>query len=192
MVAYPGVASDITSVKRQPVENERFILAVGTVERRKNLATVIRALAELPKDVHLVSVGPVTPYLDECQTLAHELGVDERVEFRGYVEREELLELYERATAAVAPSTYEGFGYAAAQALCAGVPLVASNAASLPEVVGDAAPLVPPEDVAAWRDALNAVLDGRATAAPRDVAIKRFSWDATVGVVVAAYHAALA
>ena len=130
VVVYPGVARDVMDVARRRDEARPFVLAVGTVEARKNLEVAVRAIARVP-GVRLVSVGPPTPYRERCAALARELGLGERVEFRGYVPRAEVLDLYARATAAVVPSTYEGFGYGAAQALCAGVPLVAANASSL-------------------------------------------------------------
>ncbi len=195
-VVYPGVAADVAAVVRVPDRERPFALAVGTVERRKNLEVAIRALAGLP-GLRLVSVGPPTPYLRRCSALAQELGVAPRVEFRGYVARGELLALYARASVAVVPSRYEGFGYGAAQALCAGVPLVAARSSSLPEVVGDAAPLVEPEDAPAWGAALAAVLaapeaaDARA-AAGRPAAVARFGWPQGARAAAAAYAAACA
>ena len=178
-VVYPGVAADVATVVRRP-DAQPFVLVTGTVERRKNLAVVIRAVAELPS-VRVVSVGPHTPYKEACERIARECGVADRVDFRGYVSRSELLELYARAAVAAVPSTYEGFGYAAAWALCAGVPLVASNSSSLPEVVGDAGALVAPADAGGWRDAIAAILDDRPKAerladARRGAAADRYSW----------------
>ena len=130
---YPGVAADFCAVRRGG--DGRSILAVGTVELRKNLELLIRALPDLP-GARLVSIGPPTPYQEYCARLAEAQGVADRVEFRGYVERGELLELYATAAVVAVPSTYEGFGYAAAQALCAGMPLVAADRSALPEVAG--------------------------------------------------------
>jgi glycosyltransferase involved in cell wall biosynthesis len=194
-VAYPGVATDIAAVVRRPRNDARFILAVGTVERRKNLETVIRALPALPGDVRLISVGPPTAYLDDCRTLAATLDVLGRVEFRGYVPRDELLELYASANVAAVSSLYEGFGYGAAQALCAGLPLVAAHTSSLPEVIGGAAPLVPPQDAAAWSSALaGALADERAearSAAARAQSTARFAWPAVARSITEVYRAAL-
>jgi glycosyltransferase involved in cell wall biosynthesis len=191
---YPGVADDVAALIRAP-DAAPFVLVAGTVEQRKNLAVVIRAVAGLP-GVRVVSVGPSTGYRALCEAVAAECGVADRVEFRGYVPRSELLGLYARAAVAAAPSTYEGFGYGAAWALCAGVPLVASDSSSFPEVVGDAAPLVAPNDVGAWHDALDAVLrdrdaaQSRATAA-RGAAIERFSWASSAASALRSYTAAL-
>lgn len=193
-VAYLGVDPAFAALARRPERSRATILAVGTVERRKSLATAIEALAAVP-GAHLVSVGPTTPYERECRERADDLGVADRVHFRGYVSREELLSLYATATLALAPSLYEGFGYAAAQALCAGIPLIASDAASHPEIVAGGAPLVPGGDVPAWREALGATLDGIDAAEARAASVRasaaaRFAWAACARATVAAYERA--
>ena len=113
----------------------RTILAVGTVERRKNLELLIRLLPRLQR-ARIVSVGPQTPYARECAELARPVerfGARRTARLR---DRQELLALYRDAAVVAVPSRYEGFGYAAAQALCAGVPCVVSDRTSLPEIVG--------------------------------------------------------
>ncbi|MGC1381828.1 MAG: glycosyltransferase, partial [Candidatus Baltobacteraceae bacterium] len=124
-VVYPGVGADFCGLARGAGDG-RTILSVGTVEPRKNLEVLIRALAALA-GARLVAIGPPTPYAQRCAALAGELGVADRVELRGYVARDELLALYRACAVAAVPSRYEGFGYAAAQALCAGVPCVVSD-----------------------------------------------------------------
>jgi glycosyltransferase involved in cell wall biosynthesis len=193
-VVYPGVAEDMMRIERKPDPNP-FILAVGTVERRKNLEVVIRALRGLP-GASLTSVGPFTPYREECERIARECGVSDRVAFRGYIPRPELLDLYARASAAVVPSVYEGFGYGVAQAMCAGVPFIAANASSLPEAAAGNGVLLGPYDVDAWEKALAACLsdttaaDAQACAA-RMLAVKRFSWGAAACATIEAYRKAL-
>lgn len=194
-VVYPGVAADFGRVVRRP-DPAAFALAVGTIERRKNLEAVIRALPAVP-ELRLVAVGPATPYRETCEAVARECGVAERVTFAGYVARDALLDLYARAAVAVVPSRYEGFGYGAAQALCAGVPLVASSASSLPEVVAGAAPLCAPDDVALWSATLRALLQDRESAearaaATRDGARIRFGWDRAAAAMCAIYQDAFA
>jgi glycosyltransferase involved in cell wall biosynthesis len=194
-VVYPGVAAAFGEIVRRPAPPPT-ILAVGTVERRKNLAVVIRALAQLP-DVRLISFGPPTPYQGECETLARDLGVAGRVTFAGYRPREELLAQYASATLAVVPSRYEGFGYGVAQALCAGIPVVAADASSLPEVAGPGVPLAAPDDVAGWTRALGAELADPAAsearaAARRPAALARFSWANAARETLAVYARALA
>ncbi len=178
-VVYPGVAPAFAAVARRPGEAPA-ILAVGTVERRKNLAVAIEALASLP-GVRLISVGPSTPYRDACAELARRLGVSGRVEFRGYVSREALLDLYATCTVAVVPSIYEGFGYAVAQALCAGLPVVAAATSSLPEIAAGDAMLVDAYDSGAWAAALASIVADPGAAqsranAVRERSVARFSW----------------
>jgi glycosyltransferase involved in cell wall biosynthesis len=194
-VAHLGVGADFARIVRRPQTARPTILAVGTVERRKALRVVIEALADVA-DVQLISVGPPTTYEAECRATARALGIPDRVTFMGYVAREQLLELYATATLAVAPSLYEGFGYAAAQALCAGIPLLASDAASHPEIVAGATELVPAGDVDAWAQAIRGALGRFAehesqAGAARPAAIARFTWDACARETVTAYERAL-
>jgi glycosyltransferase involved in cell wall biosynthesis len=193
-VVYPGVAPDFCKLHCTPSE-DAFLLVPGTVEPRKNLETLVRALALAPR-ARLVVAGPPTPYAQECAHLAFRLGVADRLDLRGYVTRAELLRLYATCTAVLVPSLYEGFGYAAAQALCAGVPLLSSDRASLPEVVGGQAPLVDACDHAAWGAQITALLEDplqaqRRAAQARDRAIARFGWRASAEAMLDAYAFAL-
>lgn len=188
-VVYPGVAPEFCDIERSGGDG-RTILTVGTVERRKNLALLIAALPHL-KDARLTSVGPHTPYAAECAALAARLGVADRLELRGYVARRELVACYRQAAVVAVPSRYEGFGYPAAQALCAGVPAVVSDRASLPEIAGDEADIAGVDDVPAWvaflQSALRGERDERAARA-RTNAIARFSWDASAREMQAIYE----
>jgi glycosyltransferase involved in cell wall biosynthesis len=194
-VVYPGVADDVMHVRRARDDDAPFILCVGTVEARKNLEILVRALPALPR-LRLISVGPPTPYRDVCLRIAHDLGVANRFDLRGYVARAALLDLYARALVAAVPSRYEGFGYAAAQALCAGTPLVTSNAASLPEVAPPGSVLLPPDDAGAWAAAIGAVASARDQADARAAALRasaceRFAWSSAAKRAHEAYAAAL-
>lgn len=187
-VVYPGVAADFCGLMRGRGDG-RTILAVGTVERRKNLEILVRALERLP-DARLVALGPPTPYARECIELAQRLHVADRVEIRGYVSRVELLDAYARCAVAAVPSRYEGFGYAAAQALCAGVPCVVSDCSSLPEVVNGSARVATADDPQLWADALASALGGvddGPAARVRPDAIARFSWETSAAQIERVY-----
>jgi glycosyltransferase involved in cell wall biosynthesis len=176
-VVYPGVAEDFMTLERKGSDGHT-ILVVGTVERRKNLMAIIEALPQLP-NARIVSVGPPTPYQEDCIVRAHALGVYDRVEFRGYVDRAEVLDLYATCAVVAMPSRYEGFGYAAAQGLCVGAPVVVSDQASLPEVVNGDGVVVPVDDTGGWVDALRAALGGdrnTSAMASRESARERFAW----------------
>lgn len=190
-VVYPGVSSDFCDLVRGDGDG-RTILAVGTVERRKNLDAMIRLLPRLDK-ARIVSVGPATEYQDECVALAKRLGVADRVEFRGYVSRAGLLEMYATCAVVAVPSRYEGFGYPAAQALCSGTPCVVSDQSALPEIVAGDAPVIPVDDSTAWCQALERALRGDDNARAREVrdrAIERFAWSASARAMQRVYEAA--
>lgn len=194
-VVYPGVSTDYCGLRRAP-NGERTILVPGTVERRKNLEVLIRALPSLPSGSRIISVGPSTPYRAECERLAQQLGVAQRLEFRGYVAREQLLGLYASCALVAVPSRYEGFGYPAAQALCAGTPVVVSDAAALAEVAAGASPVAATDDEAAWSREIGAILDDPAQAhtraqAQREHAIVRFSWATSARAMRGVYETAL-
>lgn len=194
-VVYPGVAADFCALQRGPVQ-PHTILVPGTVERRKNLEVLIRALPLLPGDTRMICVGPFTPYREECERLAQELGVATCIEFLGYVSRERLLDLYATCSLVAVPSRYEGFGYAAAQALCAGTPAVVSDAASLPEVAAGGAPIASADDEEEWRREIAAIFgdqpgaDARAQMR-RERARARFAWPASARSMRGVYETAL-
>jgi glycosyltransferase involved in cell wall biosynthesis len=191
-VVYPGVGADFCELARREGDG-RTILAVGTVERRKNLEVLVRALAHLP-GARLVAIGPLTPYAHECEAIAREAGVADRFEMAGYVDRAKVLALYEECAVAAVPSRYEGFGYAAAQALCAGVPVVVSDRASLPEIASGNASVVAAEDAEAWAEALDGSMNGGANERARRVrpgAIERFAWERAASEMERIYAASI-
>jgi glycosyltransferase involved in cell wall biosynthesis len=193
-VVYPGVATRYAALVRQP-DDEPLGLIVGTLEKRKNLLAVVAAAAAIP-ELRLVAVGPPTPYADEVRRRIAELGLGDRVELRGYVDRATLDDLYARATLALVPSRYEGFGYAVAEARCAGLPFVAARGSSLTEVAEDAGPLVDPDDITGWVDAIREILANRATAERRaalgrPAATVRFRWSTAAAALGDLYRAVL-
>ncbi len=164
---------------------------MGTVEERKNLLVLVEALPALP-DLRIVSVGPHTPYADTVRARAAELGVADRLDVRGYVTRDGLDDLYARAACALIPSRYEGFGYALAEALCAGLPAIAARSSSLVEVAAGAVPLVDPDNVDAWADAVRALLGDRDraesdAASRRGTNVARFAWPAAARSMLGVY-----
>lgn len=190
-VVYPGVDARYAQLIRQPAAAP-FALVVGTVEARKNLLAVLGAAAALP-ELSVVAVGPPTPYADLVRARIAELGLDGRVTLRGYVDRATLDDLYARATLALVPSRYEGFGYAVAEARCAGLPFVAARGSALTEVAQSAGSLVDPDDAAGWTEAIRAILADRHAAqaradAQRAAAVERFAWSAAADALGAVYR----
>jgi glycosyltransferase involved in cell wall biosynthesis len=122
-------------------------------------------------------------------------GLEGRVVFPGYVDDADLPALYSAAAVFVYPSLYEGFGLPPLEAMACGTPVISSNAASLPEVVGDAALLVDPTDTTALAQALHAVLSQpslHADLRKRGLSqAARFSWQRCAAETLGAYQAAL-
>jgi glycosyltransferase involved in cell wall biosynthesis len=190
-VVYPGVDERFAALARRP-RARPFALVVGTIERRKNLLRAVETLAAVP-ELDLVAVGPPTPYLDEVRARIAALGLGERVSLRGYVERAQLDALYAEATLALVPSRYEGFGYAVAEALCAGLPVIAARSSSLVEVAASEAALIDPDDAAGWVEAVRALIADRdaaerGAAASRPAAIERFAWSRAAAQCTAIYR----
>lgn len=141
-----------------------YVACVGTLEPRKNVAAAVRAFAALGDDsLALVVIGGRGWDGGELETAAR--AAPGRVVLTGYVSDEELVGLLGGAACFVYPSLYEGFGFPVLEAMACGTPVVASERASLPEVAGDAALLVDPEDVDALAGALRRVLGDPALAA---------------------------
>ena len=192
-VVYPGVDPRFAAIVRR-LDDAPFALVVGTVEARKNLLVLVDVLAAVP-ELRIVSVGPPTPYADAVRSRAAELHVADRLELRGYVTGDELDDLYARATCALVPSRYEGFGYALAEALCAGLPAIAARSSSLVEVAAGAVPLVAPDDVAGWVGAIRVLLADRnaaerAASARRVAMVERFGWAAAAASMLDVYRGA--
>ncbi len=178
---------------------ERMVLYVGTVEPRKGLDTLLDAwallAAELP-ETQLVIAGKLGWYTDRLHDQLRRLGLTERVHWTGYVADEDLPALYGAADVFVFPSRYEGFGLPPLEAMACGTPVVASNAAALPEVVGTAGLLHAPDDAVALARLLWLVLSQPALHTElRARGLRQahgFSWQRTARQTLAVYHAALA
>jgi glycosyltransferase involved in cell wall biosynthesis len=166
---------------------ERFVLFLGTVEPRKNVVALIEAFAALvaaepheTADLHLILAGGQGWLAEPIYARVEELGLQERAHFTGYVPEDEKALWYNAATCFCYPSLYEGFGLPPLEAMACGVPVVTSDASSLPEVVGEAGLTVDPLDRAALCDALHRVLDDRGLraelAARGQSQARRFSW----------------
>lgn len=126
---------------------ERYILFVGSIEERKNLALAVSALAALPdKDICLVAVGRRTPYCDVVQSEARRLGLERRVRLFHNIPTEHLPGFYLGASVFVYPSRFEGFGIPLIEALNAGVPVIGARGSCLEEAGGPHSMYTSPDD----------------------------------------------
>ncbi len=175
---------------------ERFILAVGNVQPRKNLARLLEAFAQArAAGLHaykLALVGQPQWQADAVHQAARALG--DAAVMTGYVPDADLPLLYNAADVFCYPSLYEGFGLPVLEAMACGAPVITSNVTALPEVAGDAAYLVDPRDVRALAEALvkvatdeNLRREYRARGLAR---AKQFAWARLADQTIAAYERA--
>jgi len=127
-------------------EGNQLILSVGVIQTRKNTLNALRALEILPEHYRLILAGGDGHGSEIVHDYIRRQGLGSRVQVRGYVSTEELRVFYQAASAMLFPSLEEGFGLPVLEAMANGLPVVASQTASLPEVGGDAALYVDPHD----------------------------------------------
>ena len=195
-VAYLG-APRVDSLDRSDAPSSfqnlpaRYFLFVGTLQPRKNLTRLLEAFAAVRKTwrrpVMLVIAGADGTQAAALRLRSERLGIADAVRWLGYVPDAERQALYSGAVAFVFPSLYEGFGLPVLEAMAWGTAVIASNAASLPEVVGSAGLLVDPYDVGGLAAAMLRVLDDNVL---RSTLIElgrqrvtEFSWDRCAAVV---------
>ncbi len=162
----PLAASETAPVAARYRLDFPFILHVGTLAARKNIPTLLKAVSRLKRSGfwhgrRLVLAGGVSPGLAghvEVKATVKRLRLEQDVVFLGHVPDEDVPALYSLADLLVMPSLYEGFGLPPLEAMACGTPVVASDATSLPEVVGDAGLLVPPREARALAEAIETVL----------------------------------
>ncbi len=174
-----------------------FILAVSTLQPRKNYVRLIQAFASLPtQETNLVIAGGKGWLFETIFSEVERLRLRQRVIFPGFVADGDLPALYSAARLLAYPSLYEGFGLPMLEAMACGTPVVASTASCLPEVAGDAALLVSPTDVEALAAALDRVLSDEALRA--DLIAKgytrvgQFSWDQSAKQLLGVYYKVVA
>jgi glycosyltransferase involved in cell wall biosynthesis len=178
---------------------DKFLLCLGTLEPRKNLSMLVRAFARLKRecaDAVLVLAGGIGWLAGDIFAAIEACGVQDSVLLPGYVAAGEKALWYAAATAFVFPSLYEGFGLPPLEAMACGTPVVTSNAASLPEVVGQAGLMLAPDDVPGWAAALQRVwTDAAYRAELADQCVRQaqqFSWQSTARQIARAYRDLLA
>lgn len=134
-----------SELERMIAKSGPVLLAVGTLERRKNLTNIARSLRLLPRQVRVVQVGGVGYGAEEILRTIEAAGVGERILRLGYCSPALMRVLYHLATALLFPSLEETFGMPVLEAMAASLPVITSRVSALPEVAGDAALFVDPE-----------------------------------------------
>lgn len=152
IMIYPGIDPSYSVPEKEiGLKKEPFLLFTGTIEPRKNLITLLKAyqlFREQNKNkFKLIITGGKGWKSDEFYSELEQHPFFEDIELKGYVSKEELKELYKKATVFIYPSLYEGFGFPVAEAMNCGAPCIASQSSSLTEVGGDAVLYFNPENV---------------------------------------------
>jgi glycosyltransferase involved in cell wall biosynthesis len=139
----------------------RYLLYVGSLKPHKNVSALIRSFSTLrdSTDVQIVCVGERLEDNASLRALCLSTGIGDRVRSLGWLPEPDLIAAYRAATAVVLPSLYEGFGFPVLEAMACGTPVIGSNAASIPEVMGDAGILFDPSVDRDLAGALRLVLD---------------------------------
>ena len=140
-------------VREQYKLPQRFVLNVGTIEERKNVALAAEAVELLPQDIHLVAVGRQTEY-------AKQVPHSDRIHMLSGVPDSDLAAIYAMAEVFVYPSRYEGFGIPIIEAIAAGLPVVACTGSCLEEAGGPHSLYVDPDNVIEMTEALKMSLRG--------------------------------
>jgi glycosyltransferase involved in cell wall biosynthesis len=175
--------------------SDAYLLYVGTLHPRKNLARLVQAFGLVTSsqgpDLQLVLAGQKGWLYEEIFAQVQRLELADRVVLTGYVPDADLPALLSGALAFVFPSLYEGFGFPVLEAMACGTPVVCSDVSSLPEVAGDAALLVDPLDTQALAEAISRILDnanlGHELVQRGFHQLRKFSWrncaEKTLGIL---------
>jgi glycosyltransferase involved in cell wall biosynthesis len=174
-----------------------YLLTVGSLLPVKNQALAIEAFAKAIEKGHiehkLVLAGKKDAAYESLNALVKKLGIGKRVVFTDYLEWKDVISLYSAADIFLFPSLYEGFGFPPLEAMGHGVPVISSDASSLPEVVGDAGVLVNPKDKNAWAESI--MLLAKDDSVRKELIrkglerVKEFTWERSAKETLKVYEA---
>jgi len=163
-IFYPASSTVVSSMKKKYGITKKYILSVCTLEPRKNLTALLQAFRIMQgrRDYQLVLVGMTGWVISDLFKDIASSDVRDNILITGYVPNSELAPLYTGAELFAFPSLYEGFGLPVLEAMQCGCPVITSNSSSIPEVAGDAAIMVDPEDITGLAASMEKVLKNRA------------------------------
>lgn len=142
----PVAAEHLEMIRQKYRLPQKMLLCVGTIEKRKNAGVILKAMAQLPLDIHLVLVGRPTAYQAEIDALIATHDLSSRVHILHQVPFADLPALYQMAAIFVYPSIFEGFGIPVIEALNAGTPVIAATGSCLEEAGGPDSSYFDPDD----------------------------------------------
>lgn len=199
-VVLNGIDSEIfqpmPAVTREPYHLITTASADQPLKGTQHLIPAVADLAARYRDLKLTFIGAPKPG-GKTEQLIQSFQLDERIEFHHGLSFDEIKQLYAKASVAVVPSEYEGFGFPAGEAMACGVPLVSTDGGALPEVVGDAGVIVPSKNPQALAQAIGDLFENpaeraRLSEAGRDRMVEHFSWARTAQEFTQHYHQVIA
>jgi len=147
-VFYQKIDEDFkTSVKKKYDLPPKFLLNVGTIEKRKNILSVIKAIHQKNIEIMLVVIGKKTKYFDEIQKYIYDNKISEKIIFLDNVNLQELAAIYQMAEIFIYPSLFEGFGIPIIEAINSGVPVITSKGGCFAESGGENSVYVNPAEI---------------------------------------------
>ncbi len=182
-IFYRADPRSVAAVRKKYAISKKYILSVCTLEPRKNLKSLIAAYCAMPSrhDYQLVLVGMTGWIGSDFFRDLEKSGVMENILVTGYVAADELAPIYTGADLFAFPSLYEGFGLPVLEAMQCGCPVITSNSSSIPEVAGDAALMLDPDDITGLSDSMERILgDASLRHAMSSKGMRRaalFSWE---------------
>jgi glycosyltransferase involved in cell wall biosynthesis len=197
-VVHNGINNEYFYPVQNPARPDNSLMVTNSADTPlKGLNYLLEAVAQVRKNqpVKLIVIGEPKGN-GIIVKLVRKLGIGDIVHFTGRIQNEEFADYYSRATVAVVPSVYEGFGIPAAEAMACGVPLITTSGGALPEVVGNAAMIVPPADTSALTKAITHLFNNPEERVKyAQVGLERvnsvFSWSKAAQQVVEVYREAI-
>ncbi len=139
----------------------KYLLNVGTIEPRKNLMLIAKALKEVDAGIHLVVIGRETPYTQKVKGFINQNGLENRVHFLKNIPFKDLPAIYQQAEIFIYPSEFEGFGIPIVEALHSRIPVIAATGSCLEEAGGPGSIYVDPKDHKALAESINTLLQSQ-------------------------------
>ncbi|MDR1379960.1 MAG: glycosyltransferase family 4 protein [Tannerella sp.] len=166
---HSGFRAKVSEEKKSEIADRyrlprRFVLYVGSIEARKNLLLAVKALRQIPEEIHLVAVGKSTPYQSAVEKYAGTSGVKPRLHILNQAQWDDLPAIYQSAALFVYPSFFEGFGIPIVEALNSGIPVIAATGSCLEEAGGPASVYVSPHDGNALAGEIMRILNNKGLA----------------------------
>lgn len=192
-VIYNGLDTSIFRPIKKIQKKKGKILFVGNVEDgKKGFPYLLKAMSRVPDNVRLTVVDGGAPHRKVTKRIIRKLNLENRIEFVGTVNTEQLIRQYNESEIAIVPSVYEGFGFPAAEAMACETPVITSTGGALPEVVGDTGIIVPERDEEALAHAITSLIKDKKKLAKmgktgKQRVLEHFNWKIAVEKIVQVY-----